>query len=507
MVARTRSQHFARSLATGYLFIGANVTYTVISVPLALHYLGKEEFGMWALAMQISSYLMLLDLGVTSAISRFLADSKDNPTSPVYTAVFKAGCMVFGLQGLLVAVVGAGFSFLAPSLFGIPESLATAFRNTLIILSIISGLTIAARSASAPLWAYQRLDVHYLLGTATLLSSLVFLWVGFAAGWGVYSFAVAGVPAVFVCPLVAFLVCRSHGYYPPQWLAGGLDSALIRRIFLFGKDVLLMTLGSQLVNASQIMILSRFASLETAATFAIGTKLFGLGQQFSGRVLESSAPSLTEIFVRGEERLFRDRFREILGLSGFLAVISALVLVSANSKIVSVWTSGHIAWEPAADLLLGLLLILTTATRCIVGLFGVVARLQPVRAVYFLEACVFIALAIPASHWFGVTGILTVSLLAHALVTAIMPVRAAIPYAGGDGGFLRMMLISLAIVVMVFLAGPAWMGIPRLTVSSILITTAGFVTGTALAWRLLITPQMRRDLLAKSASLPIFGAR
>lgn len=507
MITRTRSQHFARSLAMGYLFIGANAAYTVLSVPLALRYLGKEEFGMWALAMQISSYLLLLDLGVTSAISRFLADSKDNPTAPVYAAVFKAGCMVFVLQGLLVTVVGSGFSFFAPSLFGIPESLAATFRNILTILSVISGITIAARSMSAPLWAYQRLDVHYLLGTATLLSSLVFLWIGFAAGWGIYSFAVAGVPALFVCPMVAFLVCRRHGYYPPRWRAGCLDSALFRRIFLFGKDVLLMTLGSQIVNASQIMILSRFAGLEAAATFAIGTKLFALGQQFSGRVFESSAPSLTEMFVRGEERLFREKFREILGLSGFIAVISALVLVFANSKIVSVWTSGKIAWEPAADLLLGLLLILTTATRCIIGIFGVVAKLQPVRAVYFLEACVFIALAIPASHWFGVVGILAVSLLAHTLVTAVMPMKAAIPYAGGDGGFLPMVLISSAIVVMVFLAGPAWMGTARLTVSSMLMIVGGLVTGTTLAWRLLLTPKMRIQLLAKLVSVPIFSAR
>ena len=507
MAARTRSQHFARSLAAGYLFMGANIAYTVFSVPLALHYLGKDEFGLWALALQISSYLMLLDLGVTSAISRFLADSKDNPSAPVYAAVFRAGCTVLALQGLIIAGLGFVFSLFAPFLFGVPESLAPAFRNILVILSFISGLTIAARALSAPLWAYQRLDVHYLLGIATLLSSLLFLWAGFAAGWGIYSFAIAGVPALLVCPLISFVVCRKNGYYPTQWCSGRMDGALIRRVFLFGKDVLLMTLGSQIVNASQIMILSRFAGLEAAATFAIGTKLFGLCQQFSGRVFESSAPSLTEIYVRGEDQLFRERFREILGLSSFLAIISALVLVCGNSKIIFVWTSGKITWEPIADLLLALLLVFTTATRCMVGLFGVVARLRPVRAVYLLEACVFIALAIPASQKFGIAGVLTVSLLAHAAVTAILPLNAAIPYAGGDVGFLRLILVSAGIAIAAFLAGPAWIGASTVTMYSALVLAAVLVTGTVVAWCLLLTSEMRKQLLVKFSALPILGAQ
>lgn len=501
MIARTRSQHFARSLTAGYLFIGANVAYTVLSIPLALRYLGREEFGLWALAMQISSYLLLLDLGVTSAISRFLADSKDNPEAPIYAAVFRAGCTVLAVQGLIVAALGAGFSLFAPFLFGVPGTLARDFSNILFILSVTSGLSIATRIVSAPLWAYQRQDINYLMGIVNLLSSLLFLWAGFAAGWGIYSYAVAGVPALLVCPLISFLICYGNGYYPTRWSAGCVDVALIRRIFRFGKDVLLMTLGSQVVNASQIMILSRFAGLEAAATFAIGTKLFSLGQQFSGRVFESSAPSLTEIYVRGEGSLFRKRFREILGLSGFLAVISALVIVCANSKIVSVWTAEKITWEPLADLLLALLLVFTTATRCMIGLFGVIAKLQPVRAVYFLEACVFIALAIPASQRFGTAGILTASLLAHAAVTAVLSARAAIPHAGDDGGFLRMVLVSTGIVILVFLTGPAWMGTTKITMYSFVVATTSLAIGGAMAWWLLLTSETRMRMLAKFAGL------
>ena len=115
MASRTRN--FLRGLGAGYVAIAVNIAYTAASVPLALHYLGKEQFGLWALAQQIAGYLMLLDLGVSSAVSRFIADRKDEVNSGSYGSLLLTGAIVFASQGFLIALVGAVFSFFAPSLF------------------------------------------------------------------------------------------------------------------------------------------------------------------------------------------------------------------------------------------------------------------------------------------------------------------------------------------------------------------------------------------------------
>jgi hypothetical protein len=53
----------------------------------------------------------------------------------------------------------------------------------------------------------------------------------------------------------------------------------------FGKDVLIMSIGGQLVNASQIMIISRCVALDTAATFSIGIKVYAMGQQLVYKIM------------------------------------------------------------------------------------------------------------------------------------------------------------------------------------------------------------------------------
>jgi O-antigen/teichoic acid export membrane protein len=421
----SRTRNFIHGLSVGYVAIAVNIAYTAASVPLALHYLGKEQFGLWALAQQITGYLILLDLGVSSAVSRFIANLKDDVNSGSYGSLLLTGAIVFAIQGFLIAIAGVSFSFFAPTLFSIPPHLSADFTNVLIIITSLAGISVALRTLAAPLWAFQRLDVSYGLGSFTLLTSFAALWGGFHLGWGIYSFALAGIPAAILCPIITFLICWKRGFYPSAGHWGRPNLLLFRKIFSFGQDVVLVSMGSQLVNASQIMILSRVASLDVAATFAIGTKLFTMGQQFTGKIIESSAPGLTEMFVRGDTARFNLRFDNVVSLTTFLATLGAAGLVAGNTAFVALWTSGSIHWNLACDALLAGLLIATSLTRCLIGLFGLAGNLRPIRHIYFIEGCVFIALAIPAASHYSAYGLLLVSLATHLAVTAVLSLRAS----------------------------------------------------------------------------------
>jgi len=198
----------------------------------------------------------------------------------------------------------------------------------------------------------------------------------------------------------------------------------IGRVFAFGKDAALMSLGSQMVNASQIMIISRFVGLDAAATFSVGTKLYSLGQQLVAKVVGTAAPALTELFVRGEASKFKDRFFDVVSITVFLATLFASILVSGNSAVVSIWTSGIINWNQRADILLGALLVATSVTRCLTEFFVFRGNLTSVRYIYLIEGVLSIALAIPATIRFGSVGLIASTLLVHVVVTLYFSLRA-----------------------------------------------------------------------------------
>jgi O-antigen/teichoic acid export membrane protein len=493
----TRSRLFFSGLTAGYLAIAINIAYTAASVPLALHYLGKEQFGLWSLAQQIMGYLILLDLGVTSAVSRFIADLKDDVNSGSYGSLLLAGAIVFAIQGLLIAIVGVVFSFFAPALFAIPEHLAGDFTNVLIIITSLAGLSVALRTLGAPLWAFQRMDISYGLGSLSLLSSFATLWGGFQMGWGIYSFALAGIPAAIFWPIITLVMCWKSGFYPSAGHWSRPTLPLFRKIFSFGGDAIWISLGSQLVNASQVMILSRVAGLDVAATFAIGTKLFAMGQQLTGRIIESSAPGLTEMFVRGDTARFNLRFDNVIALTTLLATIGASALIAGNTPFISFWTSGTIQWNLLSDCILAALLLATSFSRCLISLFGIAGNMRPIRHIYFIEGCVFIAAAIPAASRFGIGGLLIASLVTHFFVTFILSFRACGGVLRSRQSIIRCVLVSMAITLFIAQLSFFSIQLPDHVLASILKLALLVALAALLSWLFIFTTSIRAEFKTK----------
>jgi O-antigen/teichoic acid export membrane protein len=490
----TRSKRFATGVVTSYGTILINVFYTVFSVRLALHYLGKEEFGLWALALQISGYMVLLELGMSSAISRFLADHKDDVNGGEYGSLLLTGSIVFALQGGIIAIAGAAFSFVAPALFHVPPALASDFRWVLVISTSLSGFTIATRSVGGPLWAFQRMDITNLLAIMTLVLGYGALWLGFRAGYGIYSLAYAGIPTAILSPVIICIVCIRKGYYPARGSWGRPRWGLFKKLFSFGKDVLLMSIGSQLVNASQIMILSRFVGLDAAATFSVGTKFYTMGQQFVGKVLENSAPALTEIFVRGDRIRFNERFWNVVSVTAFLATIGATALMMGNQMLISLWTSGVIHWSLGADVILAALLLVTSLSRCFVSIFGLVRDLRPVRYIYFLEGCVFILLALPAVRQFGVIGVLASSLVAHLSVTMIISGRVASTWLDSMRPLVHIIWSTLVITLVVLVVAIAINSFHPSTIVVIPLSLLIILSVTVAVWLIILPKKIRQDI-------------
>ena len=425
MTSRTR--RFSAGLITGYAAILVNVGYTLASVPLALHYLGKEEFGLWALAQQVAGYMLLLDFGMSGAIARFYANYKDDVNGLGYRELMSASILVYCIQGILIALAGAFISSIAPILFNVPTNLVSNFRWTLTIITVSSGVSVALRFVGGPIWAFHRMDVTNGLAIFGLISNYAVLWLGLFSGWGIYSLAIAVTPSVVVTPVVAFFVCYSCGYYPKNFNWVRPSSKLFRKLFGFGRDTMLLSLGQQMVNASQIIIVSRFLGLDVAASFAIGTKAYSLCQQFVSKITESSAPALTEIFVRDDMERFRKRFWNILQLSMGIAGIGAICIILFNNKFIELWTKGVISWSNHGNILLAVLLLVTALSRCISSIFGITGDLKPMRYVYFIEGVIFIILAFASINDYSICGVLASSIISHVVVTLFWNIKSFIP--------------------------------------------------------------------------------
>src|SRR5260370_19642730 len=62
-----------RAVTTSWLVVFANGAVGLLLTPFVLHHLGDEAFGLWVLVVTLAGYYGLFDLGVGSAVLRYVA--------------------------------------------------------------------------------------------------------------------------------------------------------------------------------------------------------------------------------------------------------------------------------------------------------------------------------------------------------------------------------------------------------------------------------------------------
>jgi O-antigen/teichoic acid export membrane protein len=408
----SRLNRYKHALLSGYFALGANALYTLASVPLALAYLNPAEFGLWAIVTQIGGYVALVDLGMSGSVYRILIDYKDDRADGRYGSTILTSLLVGLVQGALVLIVGIALALVGAGVLRVPSDLQRQFVWLLIGQSVLQAASFSVRPLQLVLTAWQRLDlINYTQG-ALLGINYVSLWGGFALGFGVYS-------SLWSQALVQLLTTAAYAWWcirlkllPASGQWGKPTRERFKEVFSFGADVFLFTVGSQVVNASQAILITPFLGLAAAGLWSVCTRAFTLVMQIVSRILDSSAAPLSELLVRREDQRFFERFRSITIITASVAVVGGVLFATCNQAFVAAWSKGRYGWPPMNDSLLAGWLFLVSVQRCHCGLLGVRKQLGTVKYVYFAEGCLFLLLAIVSIRVLSYAGLISSSIVA-----------------------------------------------------------------------------------------------
>jgi len=405
----SRLKNFSRNLATSYLQLGVNVVYSLVSIPLILHWLPKAEFGLWAVLVQLMGYITLLDLGMTGAVARLLVDHKDERANGNYGSLVKTAMVVSAIQGLIILIVALVGSPWLAALMKIPAEHAHTFIHLMQLQGIIVAVSFSLRPSGMMLYAHQRMDLQAYNDMFNLFAQLGLLILFLLNGGGIFSFVYANACTALLGPIFLFWNCHRLGFLPRSGEWGKTSIKLFKEVFNYGKNIFIMGLGVQLTMASQVIVISRTLGLEAAAAWAVGTKIFNLFSPLMCRPYGAALPGLYEMAARREfERLY-ERYRGMVVVTSSLGVFLGVCLALCNSLFVTVWTGDKITWSPWNDVFLGLWIFLSSLQTTHVNFVNVTKQFGGARYIYLLEGLCFVILTLLLDGYGGTVGILITS--------------------------------------------------------------------------------------------------
>jgi len=235
---------------------GASALYMLLLVPIVLHYLGSEQYGLWTAVLAITGYIGLADLGLSTSfvtyIARYVTEQDYRQAGRVVHLGLLFYLLVTGVMAVL-SIVAGDFFF---GLLRIPGELLPLAHQTLYLAVGVFGVTSAAGVYGSVLGAIQRVDLSNYLTMILRGARLIAITNVLDAGMGVAGMLAAEgfVTALNVPVLLMFI----HREVPGMPLGRfSYDHQLMKRMLKFGTQVQVSRLAEVVQAQWDKLVLTR----------------------------------------------------------------------------------------------------------------------------------------------------------------------------------------------------------------------------------------------------------
>lgn len=418
---RSQARHRAIALtaAASGLGRGISILTVLVSIPLTLHYLGTERFGMWMTLSAFSMMLGFTDFGIGNSLLTAVARSSgQGEASRMPRLVASAYAAMLGIAGALLAILLLAYGFVSwPRLFNVASPLASAEAGPsaavfFAILALTTPLTLIYRIQLGLQQGFRASLWQSAGNVAALIALVVATELEASLQWLVL--ALVGAPlAVALVNTLDFFTLRRPDLRPRF---DAIDHRTIRQLASGGALFLILQVCAAVLFQSNPIIIAQLLGADAVASFAVPDRMFAIVGVLMSLVLTPLWPAYGEAAERGDIAWVRRTLRLSIVLTLALAIALASVLVLFGPALVAWWVGSVVVPPFALFLGLGVWKVIEAAGNTGAMFLNGVNELKIQVAAAL--ACVLVS--VPLRIWwtqaFGLSGVIWATVVSYALV-------------------------------------------------------------------------------------------
>ncbi len=340
-----------RGAATRVAAMAITVVTGLVMLPILVHALGDRMYGAWVLVGTVLGYYGLLDLGLSSAVSRFVSRALGEGDRREADACVASSVCLFSAAAVVVLAVTLAVYLLRAQLTSDPGE-AAVLGKLLLIMGAAFALAFPTRPFEGVLLAHLRYDLLSLLSiVATLVRAALIIWV-LSVGGGILALAIVSA-AVNLARSLAVVACawRVHGTVLPNLLA--LTRTRLRSLLGYSVFTSIAQVADLLRMRAWPFVVSTFIGMPAITTFSIGNQM----SEAISQMCASASSLMTPVFSRQEGsrdlQAMRRAYLLTYKVSCYLVVFLVAWVAAFGRDVLIRWMgSEHLASLPVLNVLL-----------------------------------------------------------------------------------------------------------------------------------------------------------
>jgi O-antigen/teichoic acid export membrane protein len=428
-----------------------------ILTPFILHQLGATQYALWVLVGSIVGYGSLLDMGITDAVIKYVAEYRAKGDAERASNLVATAFSIYIFFSLLVIVVSFVLAPIIPDVFNVPADERPMVTRLVLLMGAGMGITITCGIPRAIFRGLQRFDIANLIAILFTISTAASTVLILLLDGGLLAM-VAGNIAIMLALQVPS-IWLIHQIAPElrfRWR--GASKQLVRTVFSFSSSLFVMHLAGRVQTKTDEIVIAAFLPLSAVTPYAIALKLSEVGQILTDQFMKVLAPLASELHA--EDDRFRLRALYVISSRLTLAIFLpiACTLVVLTRPILTAWVGeAYASYAYLVEILTFASLIETSQWPAMSVLQGM-GRHRPLAMMWVGAAVANLGLSVTLVHVFGLAGVALGTLFPTTVVCLVF----VLPYA------MRVMEVRLSTALKEIFLPPILAAVPMAIILYIL---------------------------------------
>lgn len=385
--------------------------------PFVVRSLGTSAFGVWVLVSSLTGTLNFLDLGIRSAVIRFVAREHAKADHVAASRMVSTARVLLLVAGAGVVVVGAVLSASLTKWFQVPPELVFEAR----VVAVVSAATLAVVLSNGVLAGtvsgLQRIDIIGLTDATLELARIVLILVTLGSGGGLIGLAIIGLVLALVRTVVFSRAVKL--LYPDlEPLIRKPASDDVRAVLSVSAYATLIYSAVGAVNQASSIIIGAFLPTAMVAYYSIGATLPIYAAALNRPIAQTVHPRASRLDALGDAAGLRRLILDTARFSALVLLPMVLTFIIRGQSFIGIWMGDEFR-TPAGQVLsvLALGIILNGTRHVMQAAFVGSGRHKSLVPWYLGEAAITVLATAVVVPRFGISGAAWAAVVPGAVVT------------------------------------------------------------------------------------------
>jgi O-antigen/teichoic acid export membrane protein len=323
-------------------FIGQGWTALMnfIFVPVYVHYLGIESYGIIGFYATMFAFMTLFDFGLMSTVTKEIAvvNIKSDAVARSRDVVRTFECLIFGLALLLALIVYFAAPWIGMEWFSAKKLSGQEVTSAIYFMGLMGVVRFIELFYRSIVIALQQQIILNILESISALAKGIGAWIIFefmAPSLQLFFLWQSLVSLLMIVALMVLVYLR----LPRKERPAKIDMHIVFSAKLFAGGMFGTAVFGFLFGQVDKLILSKLLTLEDFGVYSLASTVAGAIFIFVNPVAQAIQPRLMSQLATGDDTGFTRSFRLCSALLSALTGVFASMMVTSGFQVMLIWTS------------------------------------------------------------------------------------------------------------------------------------------------------------------------